>query len=99
MDEHLRKSPFWRTWEFQDWFNLQDLEIKNGTISKISGNYIVKYAIWECHWEEALIPAILRIKDDTAKLKTEDWNFFCQEYLFKTIKREKLGEEDLSKKN
>ncbi|MBW0587437.1 hypothetical protein O181_127152 [Austropuccinia psidii MF-1] len=22
MDEHLRKSLFWRTWEFQDWFNL-----------------------------------------------------------------------------
>ncbi|MBW0582944.1 hypothetical protein O181_122659 [Austropuccinia psidii MF-1] len=42
MDEHLRKSLFWRTWECQDWFNLHDFQIKNGKISKISGNYILK---------------------------------------------------------
>ncbi|MBW0592422.1 hypothetical protein O181_132137 [Austropuccinia psidii MF-1] len=29
MDEHLKKSLFWRTWECQDWFNLQDFKIKN----------------------------------------------------------------------
>ncbi|MBW0554568.1 hypothetical protein O181_094283 [Austropuccinia psidii MF-1] len=88
MDEHLRKSLFWRTWECQDWFNLQNFEIENGKISKISGNYIVKNATWDCHWEEALIPAILRIKNDRAKMNTEDCNSFCQEYLFKALKRE-----------
>ncbi|MBW0583729.1 hypothetical protein O181_123444 [Austropuccinia psidii MF-1] len=49
MDKHIRKSLFWRTWESQDWFNLQDFVIQNGTISKISENYIVKNATWDCH--------------------------------------------------
>ncbi|MBW0560920.1 hypothetical protein O181_100635 [Austropuccinia psidii MF-1] len=35
MDKNLRKSLFWRTWECQDWFNLQDLKIKKGKISNI----------------------------------------------------------------
>ncbi|MBW0571321.1 hypothetical protein O181_111036 [Austropuccinia psidii MF-1] len=82
MDEHLRKSLFWRTWECQDLFNLQDFQIKNGTIRKIPENYIVKNATWDCHWAEALIPAILRIKNDRTKMGTEDCNYFCQECLF-----------------
>ncbi|MBW0584946.1 hypothetical protein O181_124661 [Austropuccinia psidii MF-1] len=61
-DEHLRKSLFWRTWEFQEWFNLQDFEIKNGKISKISRGYIINNSTWDCHWEETLIPAILSLK-------------------------------------
>ncbi|MBW0586396.1 hypothetical protein O181_126111 [Austropuccinia psidii MF-1] len=89
MDENLRKSLFWRTWEFQDWFNLQNFGIKNGSINKISGNYIVKNATWDCHWEETLIPAILTLKSGTTKFNTEDWKSFCQEYLFKSLKREK----------
>ncbi|MBW0519101.1 hypothetical protein O181_058816 [Austropuccinia psidii MF-1] len=90
MDENFRKSLFWRTWKCQDWFNLQDFQIKNGTITKISGNYILKNDVWDCHWEEALIPAFLRIKNDRVKMNTEDWNSFCQEYLFKSLKREKF---------
>ncbi|MBW0589013.1 hypothetical protein O181_128728 [Austropuccinia psidii MF-1] len=89
MDENLRKSLFWRTWEFQDWSNLQSFVIENGSISKISGNYIVKNATWDCHWEETLIPAILTLKSGTTKFNTEDWKSFCQEYLFKSLKREK----------
>ncbi|MBW0588135.1 hypothetical protein O181_127850 [Austropuccinia psidii MF-1] len=89
MDENIRKSLFWRTWESQDWFNLQDFEIQNGTISKISENHIVKNATWDFHWEEALIPAILRIKNDRTQIKKEDWKTFCKEYLFKSLKRER----------
>ncbi|MBW0510930.1 hypothetical protein O181_050645 [Austropuccinia psidii MF-1] len=89
MDEHLRKSLFWRTWECQEWFNLQDFEIKNGKISKISGGYIANNATWDFHWEEALIPAILRIKNYRTKMNTENCNSFCKEYLFKILKREK----------
>ncbi|MBW0591442.1 hypothetical protein O181_131157 [Austropuccinia psidii MF-1] len=62
MDENLRKSLFWRTWQCQDWFNLQDFEIKNGKISKVKGDYIVKNATWDFHWEETLIPEILTLK-------------------------------------
>ncbi|MBW0592349.1 hypothetical protein O181_132064 [Austropuccinia psidii MF-1] len=103
MDKDIRKSLFWRTWESQDWFNLQDFEIQNGTISKISENYIVKNAIWEYHWEEALIPAILRIKNHRTQFNTEDWKSFCQEYLFKSLKKEegrggKIIKQELVKK-
>ncbi|MBW0586162.1 hypothetical protein O181_125877 [Austropuccinia psidii MF-1] len=49
--EHLRKSLFWRTWECQDWFNLQDFEINNGKISKMSGGYTVKNTTWVFHLE------------------------------------------------
>ncbi|MBW0582871.1 hypothetical protein O181_122586 [Austropuccinia psidii MF-1] len=98
MDEHLRKSPFWRTWECQDWFNLQDFQIKNGTISKTSENYIVKEATWDCHWE-TLIPAILSLKSGETKFNAEDWKSFCQEYLFKSLKRGNREEESLSNKN
>ncbi|MBW0572400.1 hypothetical protein O181_112115 [Austropuccinia psidii MF-1] len=89
MDEHLRKSLFWRTWECQDWFNLQDFEIKNGKISKISTGYIINNSKWDYHWEETLIPAIFSIRDGANKWNTEDFNSFCKEYLFKSLKREK----------
>ncbi|MBW0572256.1 hypothetical protein O181_111971 [Austropuccinia psidii MF-1] len=89
MDEHLRKSLFWKTWECQDWLNLQDFQIKNGTITKIPGNYIIKNATWDCHWEETLILAIFSIRGGAIKWNTEDWDFFCQEHLFKALKREK----------
>ncbi|MBW0471375.1 hypothetical protein O181_011090 [Austropuccinia psidii MF-1] len=62
MDEKIRKLLFWRTKECQDWFNLHYFEMKNGKIRKISRGYIVKNATWDCHWEETLIPDILRIK-------------------------------------
>ncbi|MBW0593870.1 hypothetical protein O181_133585 [Austropuccinia psidii MF-1] len=89
MDENLRKSLFWRTWECQNWFNLQDFEIENGKISKISGGYTVKGSTWDYHWEETLIPAILSLKGGSTQLNTEDWDSFCQEYLLKALKREK----------
>ncbi|MBW0563722.1 hypothetical protein O181_103437 [Austropuccinia psidii MF-1] len=89
MDKKLRKSLFWRTWECQDWFNLQYLKIKTGSISKISGGYIANNATWDCHWEEALIPAILRFRSDKDKMDTEDFTSFYEEYLFKSLKREK----------
>ncbi|MBW0529451.1 hypothetical protein O181_069166 [Austropuccinia psidii MF-1] len=85
MDEHLSKSLFWRTRECQDWFDLQDFEIANGKISKISRGYIINNSTWDCHWEETLIPAILSLKGGPAQLNTEDWNFFCQYYLFKSL--------------
>ncbi|MBW0557027.1 hypothetical protein O181_096742 [Austropuccinia psidii MF-1] len=88
MDEHLRKSLFWKTWECKDWFNLQDFEIKNGKISKISRNYIINNSTWDCHWEETLIPAILSLKNGAIKLNTKDWNTFCQESFFETLKKE-----------
>ncbi|MBW0554389.1 hypothetical protein O181_094104 [Austropuccinia psidii MF-1] len=89
MDEHLRKSLFWRTWECQDWFNLQDFEIKNGKISNISRNYFIKNSTWDCHWEETLIPTIFTLRVGATKLNTEEWNSFCQDYLFKSPKTEK----------
>ncbi|MBW0587135.1 hypothetical protein O181_126850 [Austropuccinia psidii MF-1] len=89
MDENLRKSLSWRTWEFQDWSNLQNFGIKNESISKISGNYFVKNATWGCHWEQTLIPAILTLKSGTTKFNTEDWKCICQEYFFKALKRAK----------
>ncbi|MBW0570002.1 hypothetical protein O181_109717 [Austropuccinia psidii MF-1] len=88
MDEHIRKSLFWRTWKFQDWLNLQDFEIQNGNISKFTGGYTIKNSIWDYHWEETLIPAIFSLKGGATKLNTEDWDSFCQEHLFKTCKRE-----------
>ncbi|MBW0540782.1 hypothetical protein O181_080497 [Austropuccinia psidii MF-1] len=88
MDENLRKSLFWRTWECQNWFNLQDFEIKNGKISKTSGGYTINNTTWDCHWEETLIPAILTLKGGVTKINTEEWEYFCQEYLFKALKRE-----------
>ncbi|MBW0511627.1 hypothetical protein O181_051342 [Austropuccinia psidii MF-1] len=88
MNEHLRKSLFWRTWECEDWFNLQDFQIKNETISKISGGYTVKKSTWDYHWEETLIPAILTLKSGATKFDSEDWKVFCQEYLFETLKTE-----------
>ncbi|MBW0588657.1 hypothetical protein O181_128372 [Austropuccinia psidii MF-1] len=88
MDEHLRKSLFWRTWECQDWFNLQDFKIENGKISKISRGYITHNYTWDYHWEESLITAILSLKGGSTQLNTEDWSSFCQEYLFKSLKRE-----------
>ncbi|MBW0523632.1 hypothetical protein O181_063347 [Austropuccinia psidii MF-1] len=90
MDENLRKSLFWRTWECQDWFNLQYLKIKTGSISKLSRGYMVENSIWDCHWEETLIPAILSLRGGATKINTEEWKSFCQEYLFKPLKREKL---------
>ncbi|MBW0547648.1 hypothetical protein O181_087363 [Austropuccinia psidii MF-1] len=89
MDEHLRKSLFWRTWECQDWFNLQNFGIKNGSISKIAGNYTINNTTWDCHWEETLIPAILTLKSGTTKFNTVNWESFCQEYLFRSLQREK----------
>ncbi|MBW0591947.1 hypothetical protein O181_131662 [Austropuccinia psidii MF-1] len=50
MDENLRKSLFWSTWEFQDWFNIQDLVIKNEKINNISRSYIINNATWDFHW-------------------------------------------------
>ncbi|MBW0525746.1 hypothetical protein O181_065461 [Austropuccinia psidii MF-1] len=88
MDEHLRKSLLWRTWECQYWFNLQDFQIQNGKISKISGSHIVKTAKWNYHWEETLIPEIFSIRGGAIKWNTEDWDFFCQEHLFQALKRE-----------
>ncbi|MBW0587978.1 hypothetical protein O181_127693 [Austropuccinia psidii MF-1] len=88
MDENLRKSLFWRPWECQDWFNLQDFQIKNGTISKISGGYTVKTSTWDYHWEETLIPTIFTLRVGATKLNTEEWNSFCQDYLFETLKTE-----------
>ncbi|MBW0581890.1 hypothetical protein O181_121605 [Austropuccinia psidii MF-1] len=90
MDEHLRKSLFWRTWECQDWFNLQDFEIENGKISKISGSYIVKKAKWDFHWEETILPETFSLGGGTTKFSTEEWSSFWQEYLFKALKTEKL---------
>ncbi|MBW0539098.1 hypothetical protein O181_078813 [Austropuccinia psidii MF-1] len=89
MDEHLRKSLFWRTWECQDWFNLQYLKIKPGSISKISRGYMVENAIWDCHWEETLIPAIISLGGGATELNKDKWSSFCQEYFFKILKREK----------
>ncbi|MBW0579455.1 hypothetical protein O181_119170 [Austropuccinia psidii MF-1] len=89
MDEHLRKSLFLRTWELQDWFNLQDFEIKNGKITKIPRGYIINNSTWDCHWEETLIPAIRSLKGGSTQLKTEDWSSLCQECLFKSLKRGK----------
>ncbi|MBW0565004.1 hypothetical protein O181_104719 [Austropuccinia psidii MF-1] len=71
MDEDLRKSLFWRTCKCQDWFNLQYLEIENGIIRKIARGYIINNSTWDCHWEESLIPAILRIKGGVTKFNTE----------------------------
>ncbi|MBW0521102.1 hypothetical protein O181_060817 [Austropuccinia psidii MF-1] len=90
MDEHLRKSLFGRTWECKDWFNLQDFEIGDGKIRKISRAYIINNSTWDCHWEETLIPEILSLKGGSTQLKTEDWSSFCQEYLFKSLKRKKF---------
>ncbi|MBW0534163.1 hypothetical protein O181_073878 [Austropuccinia psidii MF-1] len=103
MDEHLRKSLFWRTWECQDWLNLQDFKIKNAKISKISRGYIIHNYTWDYHWEETLIPAILTLKGGVAKTNTEEWESFCQGYLFKALKREhwrggKLIKQELVKK-
>ncbi|MBW0570573.1 hypothetical protein O181_110288 [Austropuccinia psidii MF-1] len=103
MDENLRKSLFWRTWECQDWFNLQDFVIKNGRISKISRSYIINNSTWECHWEETIIPEILSLKGGATKLNTEDWDSSCQEHLLKTFKREegrggKIIKQELVKK-
>ncbi|MBW0557013.1 hypothetical protein O181_096728 [Austropuccinia psidii MF-1] len=96
MDENLRKSLFWRTWEFQDWSNLQNCGIKKGTITKISGSYIVENSTWDCHWEETLIPAILSLKSGATKLAEEGWSRFCKEYLFKSLKkREMVGRKSL----
>ncbi|MBW0592135.1 hypothetical protein O181_131850 [Austropuccinia psidii MF-1] len=89
MDEHLRKSLFWKTWEFQDWFNLQDFEIKNGEICKISRGYIINSSTWDSHWEETLIPEIFSLRGGATKFNKEEWNSFCKEYLFKSLKREK----------
>ncbi|MBW0524400.1 hypothetical protein O181_064115 [Austropuccinia psidii MF-1] len=88
MNDHLRKSLFWRTWECQDWFNLQDIEIKNGKITNISISHIVKNAIWDFYWEETIIPAIFSPKGGATKLNTEGWDSFCQEHLFENFKRE-----------
>ncbi|MBW0591881.1 hypothetical protein O181_131596 [Austropuccinia psidii MF-1] len=73
MDEHLRKSLFWRTLKFQDWFNIQDFEIQNIKISKFTGGYTVINSTWDCHWEETLIPAIFILKGGATKFNTEDW--------------------------
>ncbi|MBW0462552.1 hypothetical protein O181_002267 [Austropuccinia psidii MF-1] len=88
INEHLRKSLFWRTWECQNWFNLQDFQIKNGKISKISRLNIINNSTGDCHWEETLIPAILSLESGATKFNTEDWKSFCQEHLFKNFKRE-----------
>ncbi|MBW0528133.1 hypothetical protein O181_067848 [Austropuccinia psidii MF-1] len=90
MDEHLRKPLFWRTWEFQDWLNLQDFEIKNGKISKISRSYTDNNSTWDCHWEEKPIPEIFSLRGGETKLNTAEWNSFCREDLFKSLKREKF---------
>ncbi|MBW0590732.1 hypothetical protein O181_130447 [Austropuccinia psidii MF-1] len=97
MDEHLRKSLFWRTWECQNWFNLLDFEIKNGKISKISGEYTVKNSTWDYHWEETLIPAILTLKGGATKFDSGDWKVFCQDYLFETLKAEQRRGENFIK--
>ncbi|MBW0585534.1 hypothetical protein O181_125249 [Austropuccinia psidii MF-1] len=89
MDKQLRKSLFWRSWECQEWFNLQDFEIKNGKISKISGGYIANNATLDFHWEEALMPSILTSRNDRDRMNTEDFKSFYEEYLFKALKREK----------
>ncbi|MBW0552725.1 hypothetical protein O181_092440 [Austropuccinia psidii MF-1] len=70
IDEHLRKSLFWRTWEFQDFFNLHHFQIKAARISKISGGYIANNATWE----ETLIPVIFSLRGGATKLNTEDWD-------------------------
>ncbi|MBW0591347.1 hypothetical protein O181_131062 [Austropuccinia psidii MF-1] len=92
MDENLRKELFWRTRECQDWLNLQDFEIKNGKISKTSGGYTINNTTWDCHWEEILIPAIFRLTAGATKLNTEEWNSFCQDYVFNSLKREKWSQ-------
>ncbi|MBW0525796.1 hypothetical protein O181_065511 [Austropuccinia psidii MF-1] len=89
LDEHLRKSLFWRTWKCQDWFNLQDFEMQNRKISKVSRGYIIHNYTWDCHWEETLISEILSLESGATKFDTEEWDSFCQEYLFKALKREK----------
>ncbi|MBW0590669.1 hypothetical protein O181_130384 [Austropuccinia psidii MF-1] len=89
MDENFRKSLFWGTWECQNWFNFQDFKIKNGKISKITRGYIINNSTWNFHWEETLIPAIFSLKSGATSLNTEDWDFFCQQYLFKSLKKEK----------
>ncbi|MBW0582557.1 hypothetical protein O181_122272 [Austropuccinia psidii MF-1] len=89
MDEYLSKSLFWRTWECQDWFKLQDFLIKKGKISKISRNSILEDATWDFHWEETLIPAIFSLKSHATKLNTGDWNDFCQEFFFESQKRKR----------
>ncbi|MBW0561591.1 hypothetical protein O181_101306 [Austropuccinia psidii MF-1] len=78
MDEHLRKSLFWSTWECQDWFNLQDFEIENGKIINISGGYTIKNTTWDFDWEETLIPAILSLKSGETEFNTEDWKSFVK---------------------
>ncbi|MBW0520562.1 hypothetical protein O181_060277 [Austropuccinia psidii MF-1] len=88
-NENLKKSLFWRTWECQDWLNLQDLQIKNGTISKITGEYTVKNSTWDYHWEGTLIPEVLTLKGGATKVDSEDWKVFCQDYLFEALKTEK----------
>ncbi|MBW0512339.1 hypothetical protein O181_052054 [Austropuccinia psidii MF-1] len=88
MEEYLRKSLFWRTWECQDWFRLQDVKIENGKISNIPRDYIVKNATWDFHWEETLITAIFSFEGGAIKLNTEDWKTFCQDYFFETLKTE-----------
>ncbi|MBW0468200.1 hypothetical protein O181_007915 [Austropuccinia psidii MF-1] len=94
MDENLRKSLFWRTWECQDWLKFQDFEIKNRKIRKISRGYIIDNFTWDCHWEETLIPAILTLESGATKFKTEDFKSFIQEYLFKKFqKRRREGGE------
>ncbi|MBW0587568.1 hypothetical protein O181_127283 [Austropuccinia psidii MF-1] len=90
MDENLRKSLFWSTWECQDWFNLQNLEIENGEICKISRSYIIDDYTWKCHWEEALIPAIFSVRGGAASIDTKYWDFLCHQYLFTSLKREEL---------
>ncbi|MBW0594106.1 hypothetical protein O181_133821 [Austropuccinia psidii MF-1] len=72
MDEHLRKSLFWRTWECRDWFNLQDLTIKNVKTSKISRGYTINNSTWDFHWEETLIPAIFSLRGGVTKFNTEE---------------------------
>ncbi|MBW0559262.1 hypothetical protein O181_098977 [Austropuccinia psidii MF-1] len=75
-NENLRKSLFWRTWGCQDWFNLQDFEIENGKISKVTRDYVINNYTWDCHWEEKLIPAIFSLRGGETKLNTGEWNSF-----------------------
>ncbi|MBW0460836.1 hypothetical protein O181_000551 [Austropuccinia psidii MF-1] len=72
MDEHHRNSLLLTTWKFQDWLNLQDFEIQNGKISKISKFYTINNSPWSFHWEETLIPEIFSLRGGSSKLNTEE---------------------------
>ncbi|MBW0584791.1 hypothetical protein O181_124506 [Austropuccinia psidii MF-1] len=89
LDENLRESLFWKTWECQDVFNLHNFQIETARISKVSGDYIANNATWDFHWEETILPAIFSLRGGTTKLITEEWSSFCQGYLSKALKREK----------